>query len=150
MTRALRGSHGREPLPTDSAGRPTTASDICGGDRLSARLPQTGLDPLSVPEGQGVAGSNPAVPTVFRTAWGPSGNQVGTIMVSRSAPTTTVAAESLASCLAEISPPNPSRSPPTLALGRVPTGPAPLTADAPSRSPRARSADESSCGRPAL
>ena len=31
--------------------------------------------------GQGVAGSNPAVPTVFRTLWGPIGNQVGTIMV---------------------------------------------------------------------
>lgn len=30
--------------------------------------------------GQGVAGSNPAVPTIFRTAWGPAGNQVVTIM----------------------------------------------------------------------
>ena len=30
--------------------------------------------------GQGVAGSNPAVPTIFRTLLGPIGNQVGTIM----------------------------------------------------------------------
>ena len=62
----LRGSHRREPLPTHFARQFTTASDICGGDRLSARLSQTGLDPLSVPGGQGVAGSNPAVPTGSR------------------------------------------------------------------------------------
>jgi hypothetical protein len=60
---ACRGSHRREPLPTDSAGQPTTAADVCGGERLSARLLQTCPDPLSVPGGQGVAGSNPAVPT---------------------------------------------------------------------------------------
>jgi hypothetical protein len=50
---ACRGSHRREPLPTDSAGQPTTAADICGGERLSARLLQTCPDPLSVPGGQG-------------------------------------------------------------------------------------------------
>jgi hypothetical protein len=31
--------------------------------KFTARLPRTGLGPLSVPGGQGVAGSNPAVPT---------------------------------------------------------------------------------------
>jgi hypothetical protein len=39
----IRGSHRREPLPTESARQPTTACDICGGDRLPARLPPTCL-----------------------------------------------------------------------------------------------------------
>src|SRR5215471_15958247 len=38
-------------------GQPTATSDVCGGDRLSARLPHTCLDPLSVPGGQGVVGA---------------------------------------------------------------------------------------------
>ena len=50
------------------------------GERLSARLPQTWADTGFVAGGQGVAGSNPAVPTIFRTLWGPIGIQARTIM----------------------------------------------------------------------
>jgi hypothetical protein len=53
-------------MPADSPGRPVTTRDICAGERLPARLPLTCLDTLSVPGGQGVAGSNPAVPTQSR------------------------------------------------------------------------------------
>jgi len=45
----------REPLPPDPARQPTTVSEHCGGERPSARLPQTCPNPLSVPGGQGVA-----------------------------------------------------------------------------------------------
>jgi hypothetical protein len=51
------GSQRGEPLLADSAGQPTTASGVCGGDRLIARLPQACLDPLPVPGGQVGAGA---------------------------------------------------------------------------------------------
>jgi hypothetical protein len=37
--------------------------EVSAGERLSVRCPQTGPDTGFVPGGQGVAGSNPAVPT---------------------------------------------------------------------------------------
>jgi hypothetical protein len=67
-------------MASDFPGLPATVLDVCAGERLPVRLPQTCPDCSSVPGGQGVAGSNPAVPTIFRTPWGPSGNQVGTIL----------------------------------------------------------------------
>jgi hypothetical protein len=52
-------------MAADSPGRLGTACDICAGERLPAGLPRTCPDTLSVPGGQGVAGSYPAVPTKF-------------------------------------------------------------------------------------
>jgi hypothetical protein len=84
-----KGSQRGEPTPADSPGRLATAHRIYAGERLPARLPRTYPDALSVPGGQGVAGSSPAVPTVFRThvgsesaVSGPSGNEIGLITPS--------------------------------------------------------------------
>jgi hypothetical protein len=47
---------------------PRRLRNVPSGERLSVRLRQTGLDTGFVPGGQGVAGSNPAVPTGFRSS----------------------------------------------------------------------------------
>jgi hypothetical protein len=58
------GSQLWEPMSSDSPGLTTTSRGrICRGS-LPARLPQTVPDTGFVPGGQGVAGSNPAVPTI--------------------------------------------------------------------------------------
>ena len=53
--------------------------NVTAGERLPARLHQTALDTRSVPGGQGVAGSNPAVPTqvkaLFRS-WTPGSERL--------------------------------------------------------------------------
>jgi hypothetical protein len=72
-----KGSQRGEPTPADSPGRLATAHRIYAGERLPARLPRTYPDALSVPGGQGVAGSSPAVPTVFRTLVPRNGNESG-------------------------------------------------------------------------
>jgi hypothetical protein len=54
-------------MPSDSPGLTETQPGVDTGERLSARLLQTGPDIRFVLGGQGVAGSNPAVPT--RTCW---------------------------------------------------------------------------------
>jgi hypothetical protein len=46
-----------------SPGLIPTAPDVNAGEMLRTRLHPTYADPLSVPGGQGVTGSNPAVPT---------------------------------------------------------------------------------------
>ena len=70
MRGATDGSHSVQ-TPPDSL---TTTSGICRGDRLSARLPRTCPDPLSVPRGQGsTTNASPrAGPTVaLEHAWQP-------------------------------------------------------------------------------
>jgi hypothetical protein len=62
------------PTPPDSP-RPRGAN-LQG--RLPARLPQTGPDTGFVPGGQGVAGSNPAVPTITWQVRRGFGSQPGT------------------------------------------------------------------------
>ncbi len=68
----------RVQIPSDW---PRPIQVVVAGKWLSVRLPQTQPDARFVTGGQGVAGSNPAVPTVFRTLGALTGNQVGTIMV---------------------------------------------------------------------
>jgi hypothetical protein len=60
------GSQLREPMPFDSPGLTATPRERICRRRLPARLPQTGPDTGFVPGGQGVAGSNPAVPTSWQ------------------------------------------------------------------------------------
>ena len=61
------GSQSREPMVSSSPGLIPTAPDFSAGGTLRVRLHPTYVDPLSVPGGQGVAGSNPAVPTQRRS-----------------------------------------------------------------------------------
>jgi hypothetical protein len=56
-----------EPTQVDSPRLSATPIGIAAGERLSGRLPPTWSDGLFVPGGQGVAGSNPAVPTGKRS-----------------------------------------------------------------------------------
>ncbi len=55
---------------------PRHLRNVTAGGRLSVRLAQTAPDTGFVPGGQGVAGSNPAVPTVFRTLVPRNGNEI--------------------------------------------------------------------------
>jgi hypothetical protein len=59
----VNGSQPREPMVSSFPRLIPTAPDFSAGGTLRARLHLTYVDPLSVPGGQGVAGSNPAVPT---------------------------------------------------------------------------------------
>src|SRR5712671_2123115 len=56
------GSQSREPMPSDWPRLKATPWGESAGGRPPARLRQTGPDTRFVPGGQGVAGSNPAVP----------------------------------------------------------------------------------------
>ena len=49
----------------------------------SEPCPATSGDAREVTGGQGVSGSSPAVPTVFRTAWGPFGDHTGSLAGSQ-------------------------------------------------------------------
>jgi hypothetical protein len=60
----IRGANLREPLASGLPGLTPTLPERFSRRRLAAGLPQTGPDIRFVPGGQGVAGSNPAVPTI--------------------------------------------------------------------------------------
>jgi len=64
----------RTTHPAPCAGLTNSAAPVPAGDY------RAGLTVMRFPGGQGVAGSNSAVPTFFRTLGVPTGNQVGTIM----------------------------------------------------------------------
>ena len=76
----VNGSQSREPTLSNFPGLSPTEPDVSPGRRLPVRLNPTFPDPLTVPAGQRVAGSNPAVLTVFRTLFESTGNEIAMIV----------------------------------------------------------------------
>jgi len=62
----LMGANRRSQRAQTRPGPPRRLRNVTAGERLVVRLPQTRPDTGFVPVGQGVAGSNPAVPTQIR------------------------------------------------------------------------------------